>query len=72
MSTHVHEQADTAIAGIACPLEQVLALADRFVELVQRDISVRAYFVLFIASALLVLRLGPYPKLEVVPANAGG
>jgi len=31
-----------------------------------------AYFVLFIASALLVLRLGPYPKLEVVPANAGG
>ena len=28
------------------------------------------YFALFVTSALLVLRLGPYPKLEVVPATA--
>lgn len=69
VSAHVHEQADTAIAGIACPLEQVLALADRFVELVQRDISVRAYFVLF--SAMIANRLETRPVFEEVQIRFG-
>lgn len=69
VSAHVHEQADAAIAGIACPLEQVLALADRFVELVQRDISVRAYFVLF--SAMIANRLEARPVFEEVQIRFG-
>lgn len=69
VSAHVHEQADAAIAGIACPLEQVLALADRFVELVQRDISVRAYFVLF--SAMIANRLETRPVFEEVQIRFG-
>lgn len=69
VSAHVHEQADAAIAGIPCPLEQVLALADRFVELVQRDISVRAYFVLF--SAMIANRLETRPVFEEVQIRFG-
>ena len=69
VSAHVHEQADAAIVGIACPLEQVLALADRFVELVQRDISVRAYFVLF--SAMIANRLETRPVFEEVQIRFG-
>ena len=69
VSAHVHEQADAAIAGIACPLEQVLALADRFVELVQRDISVRAYFVLF--SAMIANRLETRPVFDEVQIRFG-
>lgn len=69
VSAHVHEQADAAIAGIACPLDQVLALADRFVELVQRDISVRAYFVLF--SAMIANRLETRPVFEEVQIRFG-
>jgi AcrR family transcriptional regulator len=69
ISAHVHEQADAAIVGIACPLEQVLALADRFVELVQRDISVRAYFVLF--SAMIANRLETRPVFEEVQIRFG-
>lgn len=55
VSAHVHEQVDAAIAGVADPLEQLLALFDRFVELVLSDTSVRAYFVLF--SAMIANRL---------------
>lgn len=69
VSAHVHEQADAAIAGIPCPLDQVLALADRFVELVQRDISVRAYFVLF--SAMIANRLETRPVFEEVQIRFG-
>ena len=69
VSAHVHEQADAAIAGIPYPLEQVLALADRFVELVQRDISVRAYFVLF--SAMIANRLETRPVFEEVQIRFG-
>ena len=69
VSANVHEQADAAIAGIACPLDQVLALADRFVELVQRDISVRAYFVLF--SAMIANRLETRPVFEEVQIRFG-
>ncbi|MDP3907029.1 TetR/AcrR family transcriptional regulator [Novosphingobium sp.] len=69
VSAHVHEQADCAVAGIDCPLEQVLALADRFVELVQRDISVRAYFVLF--SAMIANRLETRPVFDEVQIRFG-
>lgn len=55
VSAHVHEQVDLAIADRADPLDQLLALFDRFVELVLTDTSVRAYFVLF--SAMIANRL---------------
>ena len=55
VSAHVHEQVDRAIAGVPDPLDQLLALFDRFVELVLSDTSVRAYFVLF--SAMIANRL---------------
>lgn len=55
VSAHVHEQVDLAIAGKADPLDQLLALFDRFVELVLTDTAVRAYFVLF--SAMIANRL---------------
>ena len=55
VSAHVHEQVDVAIAGKADPLDQLLALFDRFVELVLSDTAVRAYFVLF--SAMIANRL---------------
>nr|HQA18338.1 TetR family transcriptional regulator [Novosphingobium sp.] len=49
VSARVNAEVDTAIAGLDSPLDQLLALFDRFVELVLRDTSVRAYFVLFSA-----------------------
>lgn len=55
VSAHVNEQVDLAIAGVGDPLGRVLALFERFVELVHSDISVRAYFVLF--SAMIANRL---------------
>ena len=55
VSAHVHEQVDLAIADRADLLDQLLALFDRFVELVLTDTSVRAYFVLF--SAMIANRL---------------
>lgn len=55
VSAHVNEQVDRAIADLPDPLDQLLALFDRFVELVQTDTSVRAYFVLF--SAMIANRL---------------
>lgn len=55
VSAHVHAQVDQAIAGVADPLDQVLALFDRFVELALSDTAVRAYFVLF--SAMIANRL---------------
>lgn len=55
VSAHVNAEVDTAIAGLADPLEQLLALFERFVDLAQRDVSVRAYFVLF--SAMIANRL---------------
>ena len=55
VSAHVHEQVDLAIAGKVDPLDQLLALFDRFVELVLTDTAVRAYFVLF--SAMIANRL---------------
>lgn len=55
VSAHVHEEVDAAIAGIADPLDQLLALFDRFVELALGDAPVKAYFVLF--SAMIANRL---------------
>jgi len=55
VSAHVHEQVDLAIACRSDPLDQLLALFDRFVELALTDTSVRAYFVLF--SAMIANRL---------------
>lgn len=55
VSAHVHDQVDRAIAPLDDPLDQLLALFDRFVELVLSDVMVRAYFVLF--SAMIANRL---------------
>ncbi|MEN9717965.1 MAG: hypothetical protein RIQ99_843 [Pseudomonadota bacterium] len=55
VSAHVHEQVDHAIADLCSPLDQLLRLFDRFVELVQSDTRVKAYFVLF--SAMIANRL---------------
>ncbi len=55
VSAHVNEQVDLAIAGVRDPLDRLLRLFDRFVELVICDVSVRAYFVLF--SAMIANRL---------------
>lgn len=55
VSADVHGQIETAIAGIESPLERLLVLLDQFVELVLREVSVRAYFVLF--SAMIANRL---------------
>jgi AcrR family transcriptional regulator len=55
VSAHVHEQVDYAIADLSDPLDQLLRLFDRFVELVQSDTRVKAYFVLF--SAMIANRL---------------
>lgn len=55
VSMHVHQQMDLAVAPESSPLGQLLATVDRFADLVVRDTSVRAYFVLFsamIANAL--------------------
>ncbi len=69
VSAHVHAEVDQAIAGMDSPLEQVLALFDRFVDLAQRDISVRAYFVLF--SAMIANRLETRTVFDAVQRNFG-
>ena len=69
VSAHVHEQVDTAIADLSDPLDQLLALFDRFVELVLTDTSVRAYFVLF--SAMIANRLDTQSVFEEVQQRFG-
>jgi len=69
VSAHVNEQVDQAIAGLADPLDQLLALFDRFVELVLTDTSVRAYFVLF--SAMIANRLETRAVFEQVQQRFG-
>lgn len=69
VSAHVHEQVDAAIAGVADPLDQLLGLFDRFVELVLGDTTVRAYFVLF--SAMIANRLETRPVFEEVQQRFG-
>ncbi|HEX4849066.1 MAG TPA: TetR/AcrR family transcriptional regulator, partial [Novosphingobium sp.] len=54
-STHVHAELDKAVAGVVSPLDQLVALFERFVALVGSDDLVRAYFVLF--SAMIANRL---------------
>jgi AcrR family transcriptional regulator len=66
---YVHEQIDAAVADVADPVERVLALFDRFFELVLSDASVRAYFVLF--GALISNRLGPGGVFEDVQQRFG-
>lgn len=69
VSASVHAEVDAAIDGLASPLEQLLALFDRFVELVLRDTAVRAYFVLF--SAMIANRLETRAVFEEVQQRFG-
>ena len=69
VSAHVHDQVDQAIAGLDAPLDQLLALFDRFVELVLSDVMVRAYFVLF--SAMIANRLETRPVFDQVQLRFG-
>ena len=69
VSAHVHEQIDIAIADKADPLDQLLALFDRFVELVVSDPAVRAYFVLF--SAMIANRLETRSVFDEVQVRFG-
>ncbi|HOB13687.1 MAG TPA: TetR/AcrR family transcriptional regulator [Novosphingobium sp.] len=69
VSARVNAEVDTAIAGLDSPLDQLLALFDRFVELVLRDTSVRAYFVLF--SAMIANRLETRTVFEQVQHTFG-
>lgn len=69
VSASVHAEVDAAIEGLTSPLEQLLALFDRFVELVLRDTSVRAYFVLF--SAMIANRLETRSVFEEVQQRFG-
>lgn len=69
VSAHVHAEVDQAITRHQDPLEQLLALFDRFVDLAQHDIAVRAYFVLF--SAKIANRLGQHDTFEAVQERFG-
>ncbi|NCU13090.1 MAG: TetR family transcriptional regulator, partial [Sphingomonadaceae bacterium] len=69
VSASVHAEVDAAIDGLTNPLEQLLALFDRFVALVLRDTSVRAYFVLF--SAMIANRLETRAVFEEVQQRFG-
>lgn len=69
VSAQVHAEVDTAIEGLDSPLDQLLALFDRFVELVLRDTAVRAYFVLF--SAMIANRLETRKVFEEVQQRFG-
>lgn len=69
VSASVHAEVDAAIDGLTSPLEQLLALFDRFVALVLRDTSVRAYFVLF--SAMIANRLETRAVFEEVQQRFG-
>lgn len=64
VSTEVHSQMDAALADCGEPLEQLLRLVERFIELVLTDTSVRAYFVLF--SAMIANRLETRSDFEAV------
>jgi AcrR family transcriptional regulator len=55
VAVYVNARVDAALEGVDDPARQVLALVDRFVALVQEDLVVRAYFVLF--SAMIANRL---------------
>ncbi len=66
---YVHDRIDAAVAGVADPVERILALFDRFFELVLTDDSVRAYFVLY--GALISNRLGPGGVFEDVQGRFG-
>ncbi|MFO1255969.1 MAG: TetR/AcrR family transcriptional regulator [Sphingomonadaceae bacterium] len=70
VAIHVNAEVDKAIEGLADPLEQVLALFDRFVDLAQHDVSVRAYFMLF--GAMIANRLETRGVFEEVQQNFGG
>lgn len=69
VSAHVHEQVDLAIADVSDPLEQLMRLFDRFVELVLSDTFVRAYFVLF--SAMIANRLDTRTVFDEVQQRFG-
>lgn len=69
VSAQVHAEVDAATAGLDSPLEQLLALFDRFVELVTSDSAVRAYFVLF--SAMIANRLETRSVFEQVQERFG-
>ena len=69
VSAQVHAEIDAAIEGLDSPLDQLLALFDRFVELVLRDSAVRAYFVLF--SAMIANRLETRTVFEEVQQRFG-
>lgn len=69
VSAQVHAEIDAAIEGLESPLDQLLALFDRFVELVLRDSAVRAYFVLF--SAMIANRLETRTVFEEVQQRFG-
>lgn len=69
VSAHVNGQVDLVITGISDPLEQLLRLFDRFVELAFSDILVRAYFVLF--SAMIANRLDTRSVFEKVQTHFG-
>ena len=69
VSAQVHAEIDAAIEGLDSPLDQLLALFDRFVELVLRDSEVRAYFVLF--SAMIANRLETRTVFEEVQQRFG-
>lgn len=69
VSAQVHAAVDRAIEGLDSPLEQLLALFDRFVELVMSDSAVRAYFVLF--SAMIANRLETRSVFEQVQERFG-
>lgn len=69
VSAQVHAAVDRATEGLDSPLEQLLALFDRFVELVMSDSAVRAYFVLF--SAMIANRLETRSVFEQVQERFG-
>ena len=69
VSAHVNAQVDAALEGVDAPARQVLVLFDRFVALVQSDVMVRAYFVLF--SAMIANRLETRPVFAEVQQEFG-
>lgn len=66
---YVNDRIDAAVAGVIDPVERILALFDRFFELVLTDAAVRACFVLY--GALISNRLGPGGVFEDVQGRFG-